>query len=187
MLWFALQFSDAGSVAMNLAIGEAPPVFASNVALVAPAVAWFIMFFTPLRHLYSFFPIKVQLPPSSPLRHVPCWGPDIVCMYPAGAVHLGPGDLLAEVRSECVCVLGSAMGLCGSSPALSHRHQHVDDVVWRRCVCLGVGMGISRFPNSFVTPIILAVFGGTAEPALAHNTTRHDAHAHTTHAHSGGR
>jgi hypothetical protein len=87
MLWFALQFSDAGSVAMNLAIGEAPPVFAANVALVAPAVTWFIMFFTPLRHLYSFFPIKVQLhttlpPSSSPLRHVPCcWGPDIACAY----------------------------------------------------------------------------------------------------------
>lgn len=100
-----LLFSYAGGVTMHIAIGEAPPVLRSNVALLASAATWFVMFFTPLRHLYNFFPVKMVL-----------------------------------VALQAIC--------------------------WQRCVCFGVDLGISRFPNSFVTPVLLAIFAGSAGGVL---------------------
>jgi hypothetical protein len=155
---------------MHIAIGEAPPVLRSNVALLASAETWcappapllakksphlaelpmphrFVMFFTPLRHLYNFFPVKVR----------------VVCV----------------VCVSCVsCVFSSIpMRRCRPNPPpCLHTRQMVlvalQAICWQRCVCFGVDLGISRFPNSFVTPVLLAIFAGT-----------HHAHAppHTPH------
>ncbi len=98
------------------------------------------MFFTPLRHLYNFFPVKVCA--------VSCV---VSCVARAPESNMSPWD--AHTRWQMVLVALQA-------------------ICWQRCVCWGVDLGISRFPNSFVTPLLLAIFAGT------HHRTRTTAHAH---------
>jgi len=100
-----LMFSHAGEATSRLLIGEAPLVLGSNDVLLASTLTWFLLFYTPLRHIYAFLPIKIIF-----------------------------------IVGEAIC--------------------------WQRCLCGAIDLAISRFPQSYMTPIIFGVIGGSAGSVL---------------------